>query len=275
VASSPSFAEIENSILLEPQAAGLAGSSVACTASDVPNQVETAPGTVTCPSTAGNPRGNSFSTPAQLFQAFPSDLHLRSGSPAIETGSTSPLGTRESTTDRDGRPRILDSNSDCHARRDKGAYETPGPVVTCPTAPGAKPGVRTTVVDPAPVITRVRLSRKRFRSAGRRRRGTRIGYTLSETAGVRFTVERRVIGRRVENRCRRRTARNQRRRRCVRWVGRGSFLQKGKGGRNRRSFRGRLRDRRLPVGRYRFSLRARDLAGKSSSRRRIGFRVIR
>ena len=48
------------------------------------------------------------------------DLHLGSGSPAIDTGTNSAISL---PTDLDGNPRIVDGDGDGHATVDMGAYE--------------------------------------------------------------------------------------------------------------------------------------------------------
>jgi sugar lactone lactonase YvrE len=109
-----------------------------------------------------------------------------------------------------------------------------------------------------PSITRASLSRKRFRTRGRRRRGTRIRFRLSEGATVFFRVERRRRGR---------------------WRHVGTFSRRKRAGRGSARFQGRVRVRRrlrrLRPARYRFVLRARDAAGNRSRRVVLGFRVVR
>ena len=116
-------------------------------------------------------------------------------------------------------------------------------------------------------------------SAARRRKpkvGTRVSYTLSEPATVRFTVERAAKGRRVQGKCRKPTRKNRRRKRCVRYRGlRGSFEHSGQAGRNSFKFTGRLRGRKLRPGRYRLVARARDAAGNKSKPKRVRFRIVR
>ena len=141
-----------------------------------------------------------------------------------------------------------------------------------------------------PVITSLRLSRKRFRAARsgraiaprRRRLGRRVGarvrFDLSEPARVKMAVERarRSKGRLVNGRCVRRSRRNRRARRCTRFrVLRGRIRTTGQAGVNRRRLSGRFRGRRLPRGLYRLVVRATDQAGMASKRKRIRFRIVR
>jgi hypothetical protein len=132
-----------------------------------------------------------------------------------------------------------------------------------------------------PRLTALKLSPKRFRAARRgpavaAATGTRITYRLSEPARVRFRVQRATVGRRVGRSCRRTTAKNRGRKRCKRYVAvRGSFTHRGKQGKNRLRFMGRLRNRSLAAGRYRLAARATDKAGNRSKQRRTGFRVRR
>jgi Ca2+-binding RTX toxin-like protein len=106
--------------------------------------------------------------------------------------------------------------------------------------------------------------------------GARVGYRLSEAATMRFTVQRRARGRRVGRRCVKPTARNRKRRRCVRFVGvRGSFSDVGAAGANDFRFTGRLRGRKLRPGRYRLVGVPTDLAGNRGKPVRAPFRIVR
>jgi hypothetical protein len=118
---------LDSSITLEQQkVAANTGASVACNSSDVPDQVATA---IACGATGGN----VASSPSDLFvDPTGGDYHLKTSppSPAIDTGSTAALAVGESATDLEGNPRVVDSNFDCTARRDKGAYELPSPTAS-------------------------------------------------------------------------------------------------------------------------------------------------
>jgi hypothetical protein len=135
-----------------------------------------------------------------------------------------------------------------------------------------------------PVISGMRVSPNTIAGAAaavaesrRLARRTRVRYRLSEPAFVRFTVQRRTIGRRVGRRCRRATRRNRSRRRCARYVKVGrSFTQVGKRGKNSKSFSRRtIRRRRLRSGRYRLAAVAFDPAGNRSRTRYARFKVKR
>ncbi len=123
----------------------------------------------------------------------------------------------------------------------------------------APPGGGTPAVDPAPVLSRLRLVPSRFRvarrsRATRRRGGTQIRFTLSEAARVELRIQRRRRGH---------------------WVRAGRFALKGAAGANRRRWSGRLKRRPLPAGRYRLVASARDPAGQRSARARARFRIVR
>jgi hypothetical protein len=266
---------VENSIVLEPQAVTGGGvATVTCSSSDVPDQVETlGDDSIAC----GNAAGNTTSSPLALFTGG-ADWHLVPGSPAVDSGSTAGLGGGESATDLDGNPRVLDGDRDCLAGRDKGAYELIGQAAACPPPP-PPPGV-----DLAPFLGPLRATNRVFRvpplasqRRGRAKIGTRFLFTLSEAASVRFTIERRTIGRRVGRSCRKLSRRNRRARRCVRWVSvRGfAFAEDGVQGANSTPFTGRIGRRALRPGRYRGSARATDPAGNRSALRRVSFRVVR
>jgi hypothetical protein len=160
---------------------------------------------------------------------------------------------------------------------------TPGPRVLGPT--GAF--TTTAALGPPPAgastITSLAVSPSVFSAASRgasiaqrRRVGTRVSYTLSAPATVTFSAQRAAKGRRVGGRCRRPTRRNRARRSCRRFVAlRGSFVHAGAAGANSFRFTGRLRGRKLRLGRHRLQARAVDSAGNRSPAARTGFRIVR
>jgi WD40 repeat protein len=116
-----------------------------------------------------------------------------------------------------------------------------------------------------PRIASASLSRTRFAASPRGRsiaartaRGTRLFFRLSESATVRFRVERAF----------RRHGRMRYHRR------KGVFATIGKPGRNYRRFSGRVRNKKLSPGRYRLLLQAVDAAGNKSKTQRIRFRIV-
>lgn len=136
---------------------------------------------------------------------------------------------------------------------DGGAAPSPGPK--------AADGV-------APVLSAVLLTAPVFRvdvraAAAGVARGTRVRFTLSEAAAVRFAIRRRI---------RDRSGR-------VRWVAVGTFNRQAGTGPNAVRFSGRLRvrgrTRSLRPGRYRLTLVATDAAGNRSAAKRLPFRVTR
>jgi hypothetical protein len=145
--------------------------------------------------------------------------------------------------------------------------------------PACAPGVAARDTT-RPVISALRIAPDTIAAAAvaaskRLARRTKVRYRLSEAGTVRFTVQRRTIGRRVGKRCRKATARNRKARRCVRYVKVGrSFTQKGKRGRNSKTFsRKTIHKRSLRPGRYRLRAVATDAAGNRSRTRRASFRV--
>jgi hypothetical protein len=109
--------------------------------------------------------------------------------------------------------------------------------------------------------------------------GTKVTYTLSEVATVKFTVKRRVKGRKVRRHgkkvCLKPTRKNRKKRKCKRYKKvRGSFTQDGKAGKNSFRFTGRLRGHKLKPGRYKLiaTPSVNGQKGKATSRR---FRIVR
>jgi hypothetical protein len=104
-----------------------------------------------------------------------------------------------------------------------------------------------------------------------------IRYTLSEAATVTLSFERVTRGRKVGTRCVKARRSNRRRRACTRFVAVKpalTFRDQAAGSRQIR-FEGRLTRRRtLKPGRYRLTLRARDLAGNVSSPLRARVEIL-
>ena len=111
-------------------------------------------------------------------------------------------------------------------------------------------------------MTRLRLRPARFAAApsgpsivrSKRKPGVTVAYWLSEDASVRFTVQRRRRG-------------------LVRIAG--AYTHHGRAGANAFMFTGRVRKRRLPVGRYTLVASATGRAGKAAARARARFTIVR
>jgi hypothetical protein len=133
----------------------------------------------------------------------------------------------------------------------------------------------------APVLTVLRLTPARFRAVGGAssrvaKAGATISYALSESARVMFKVQRAVSGRRVGKACRRQSAKNRKREKCVRHVAlKGSLSQHATAGANKRSFGGRLRGKALVPGSYRLLATPVDAARNRGKQKRANFRVLR
>jgi DNA-binding beta-propeller fold protein YncE len=149
---------------------------------------------------------------------------------------------------------VTDANG-CSARQ---IYT--GQTTVCP---GGTLVTATSALDTPPAITGLSLTHRRFAVASAKapvvRRGTAFRYTLSEAARIRIRIERRKRRKRGGK---------------VRFRSLGSVRAKGRSGRNRTPFNGRLRGRKLKPGAYRATAVATDSAGGRSKPRRVGFRVV-
>ena len=117
----------------------------------------------------------------------------------------------------------------------------------------------------APVVSRARLSRRRFRVgrartplAAKARRGTLLRFRSSEAGTAKLTFSRVV-------RTRKRT----------RLIRAGSLTRRIRVGSVRIALSGRLGRRPLRAGRYRLTLQVRDAAANRSRAVRLNFRVLR
>jgi hypothetical protein len=137
------------------------------------------------------------------------------------------------------------------------------------------------VPDPAdttkPTITGLSFKPKAFRAAapGSKSGGTKISFSLSEAATVRFTIQRRARGRKAGGKCVAPRPGNRGARRCVRWLKvLGQIERTGTAGSNSFRFTGRLAGRKLAPGSYRAVSVATDDAGNRSAVAGPGFTVL-
>lgn len=189
---------------------------------------------------------------AGFVNAAAGDYRLAPGSPLIDAGDPGTLAG----LDLAGNALIADGNGDGIARRDIGAYEL-APAFTG----GSEPAQGGPAADTqAPSIGGFRatpsafaVARARTPVAARARRGTRLRYTLSESARVKLVIRRAGRrGRRV-----------------------GTLSRSGAKGANAIRFSGRIGGRSLRAGRYRATIVATDAAGNRSSPRTIRLRIVR
>jgi virginiamycin B lyase len=104
------------------------------------------------------------------------------------------------------------------------------------------------------------------------KKSTKVSYTLSAAATVRFTVLQRKAGRTVSGKCRKRTSKNAARKKCDLAL-KGSFTVDGTAGTNSFYFRGRLRGHRLKARRYVLVARAADSTNHHAARKRVKFKI--
>jgi hypothetical protein len=184
-------------------------------------------------------------------------------------------------TDADG-----DGFGDDTQDRCRGASGPNGgcPAGTAPTNPGGG-GADTT----KPALGRLSFARSSFAAASsgsaftsqrkRKRKppvGSKFSFNLSEASAVKFTIERKTTGRRVNRRCKTRTKKNKTKPRCTLYKKvSGSFTVPGKSGKNTITFRGRVGGRKLRTGSYRMTGTATDSAKNASTPARATFRIVK
>jgi hypothetical protein len=105
-------------------------------------------------------------------------------------------------------------------------------------------------------------------------RGTSFRYSLSESATVTFTIERKTCGRRAGGKCRPKTKSNARKRGCDLWTRGGAFRAQATAGDNRTRFSGRIGKKALKAGSCRVLLAAIDASGNTSKIARTVFEIL-
>jgi len=211
---------------------------------------------------------------AGFVNAAAGDYRLLPASPLIDTGDP---GTLQGL-DLGGDPLVADGNGDGVARRDMGAFELQPAMPAAGDRPGGG-GAATPDTQP-PLITGFMTEHSVFvvaragtPLAARAPRGTRFHYSLSEPAGVKLGIQRRLAGRRQGGTCVRPSPRLLRAKRCVRYRSVGTLKRSGARGANRIRFTGRIGSRALRPGRYRALITATDTAGNGSTSKPTRFRI--
>lgn len=207
------------------------------------------------------------------------------GSPAVNAGNPVEPGSddfppapatvacRETDQRRTQRP--VDGRCDIGAVEGASAKPadppvTPKPIVTLPKADTTKPSLSKLGLSPSSF--KAKASGGSVTTKG----GTKVSFTLSEAATVKFTVQRRTTGRRSGSKCVKPTKKNRSKKRCTRYVNvSGSITRAGVAGANSFRFSGRLRNKKLAVGRYRLNGVATDAAKNASKTIRKTFTVKR
>jgi CSLREA domain-containing protein len=142
----------------------------------------------------------------------------------------------------------------------------------------AKPVVQAPAPNVAPTISKAKLSKKSFRAKAKKPKkpGTTLTFTLSEAATVKLRIERAASGRRVAGKCKAKTRKNAKSRKCTLYRKlKGGFTIKAKKGKNKFRLTGKLRGKRLKAGRYRLVIGATDSGRLRAKTKRLKFRVLR
>lgn len=142
--------------------------------------------------------------------------------------------------------------------------------------PGGESAAASLTVDTPPLLGKPKAVPKKFapKRKGRKGGGTSFRYTVNEAAIVRFKIERKKIGRLVGKKCKPRTAKNAKRKKCPIFKRVGSRSQKAKTGANRLKWNGNLKGKPLAPGSYRATVVATDGAGGRSTPQTVGFRIL-
>jgi hypothetical protein len=278
-------ANVEGSILLEPQAANATAAPppgnhahIVCSNSDVPSQVQAETATEGRIACGAGSEGNTHSEPSALFASPITAYALSPSAIAIDSVPASsislPFGLTPSSTDLAGSPRVVDGNGDCLAVQDRGALELQGHSAPCPV-PAALPLLGGAAPKPvAGAITGLTISPSSFfaapsgasvSAAARKRYGARIAYRDSQAATATFTVLRQSAGRVQGRSCRKPSRRNRHGRRCAILTPLGGFTHADLAGANSLHFSGRLKGRKLAPGTYTLRATPANAAGKGKA----------
>jgi 6-phosphogluconolactonase (cycloisomerase 2 family) len=159
-----------------------------------------------------------------------------------------------------------------------------GQTTVCPGGAGAERPATVSVPPPpsgskpAPRITSFKLTRTSFLARvprhSKQKPGTTFVFGLSAPAHVTLSIERKIVGRRVDGHCKPKSRKNLGRPRCVAYRSAGPALEaNGAAGGNTIVFNGRLKGRPLAPGTYRAALIATDAAGQNPDLKTATFTV--
>lgn len=152
-------------------------------------------------------------------------------------------------------------------------------------APTKPPPAEPVAPSIAPTVTDLTQSSSSWREGGKlatfaRRgsppRGTIFSFTLNEQARVTLQFMRFSSGRRREAKCTKQTNGNRKDPRCVLTMNQSALHFSANPGRRHLSFQGRISHSvRLPPGRYRLVVTARNAAGQPAAAKKIDFTILK
>lgn len=209
---------------------------------------------------------------------------------ALEDGGPTPSHVYASPGTYAATLKVTDANG-CSSEQIYTGQSTTCPGGAAATATNAVQIATPVITNAPPSLTALRVTNRRFavkakkgkaKSNRRTKHSTTFGYRLSEPAKVTFTIERKVLGRRVGGKCKHRTRGNSDGKKCLlrfRRVG-SSFSRAGRQGGNGHRFAGKVPRAsgkgklKLKPGAYRVTALATDADGARSQPRRASFGII-
>lgn len=123
-------------------------------------------------------------------------------------------------------------------------------------------------IDAGVSIAALSVKRSKLKAGSKR---TKIFVTLSDAASVKYTIARRITGRRAGKKC---SAKRRTGKRCVLYKNVGSITKTAKRGRSYFRFNGRMRRKALAPGNYRVTAVATTSDGLVSPAKRASFTII-
>lgn len=158
-----------------------------------------------------------------------------------------------------------------------GRFVTAPPV--CPRPDTLAPSITKLKVTPKVIASGLKAPKaKSSAQASKVKKQAKARYTLSETAAVTLTVERKLPGSKVKGKCRKaKQGAKVKGPRCAFWAKTGKALkQQGFAGSNVKGFTAKsIRKRGLKPGAYRIVAVATDAAGNKSTKAVARFRVAK
>lgn len=127
----------------------------------------------------------------------------------------------------------------------------------------------TVTIEPGVVVSSLNVKRSKFKIGSKK---TKIYVTLSDAASVKYTISRRVKGRRSGKKCstRRRTGK-----RCTTYKKVGTLTRSTKQGKTWFRFNGRIKRKKLSPGSYRVTAVATTSAGLVSPAKNASFTILK
>ena len=119
------------------------------------------------------------------------------------------------------------------------------------------------------------MTRKAFKAGTKKKQGTTFMLNLSETASLKIVVARKTKGRKVKGKCKPRTRKNRKAKKCTYQKAEHTITRAATPGANAFTFDGKAGKKKLARGSYRATIIVTDAAGNVSKPVVLAFKIVK